>query len=70
MIVTKRRENKMKCERCESQMREQELFVLGGPIKTKGVSAWFCPDCGRIEFRNSITHNLILEDIESQHDAA
>ena len=54
----------MKCKRCKGFMREEELIVCGGPIKTKGVAAWHCLDCGRIDYRNTVTHCLILEDAE------
>jgi len=60
----------MRCERCENLMREEELFVSGGTIKTKGVSAWHCLDCGRIEYRRTATRSLILEDAEYPHPAA
>src|SRR5215210_3877023 len=41
----------MTCERCSAVMHEEELVVIGGPIKIKNVSAWNCPQCGRIEYR-------------------
>jgi RNase P subunit RPR2 len=55
----------MKCERCESVMREQEVVVRGGTIKTKGLAVWHCLDCGRIDYRKTGSHDLILEDAEA-----
>ena len=55
----------MKCERCEGFMREEDLIVSGGPTKAKGIAAWHCLDCGRIDYRSTMTHCLILEDAES-----
>jgi len=57
----------MKCKRCEGFMREEDLIVSGGPIKTKGVAAWHCLNCGRIDYRSTITHCLILEDAEPRN---
>ena len=45
-------------------MREEQVVVSGGTVKTKGVSAWHCPDCGRIEYRTTTTHRLILEEVD------
>lgn len=59
-----RRGGNMKCERCEGSMREEQVVVSGGTVKTKGVSAWHCPDCGRIEYRTTTTHRLILEEVD------
>jgi len=54
----------MKCERCEGVMREEQLVVSGGTVKTKGVSSWHCLDCGRIEYRTTVTNRLILEETD------
>lgn len=54
----------MKCERCEGVMREEQFVVSEGAVKTKGISAWHCLDCGRIEYRTTVTHHLILEEVD------
>lgn len=41
----------MKCERCQSIMREEQLVVSGGLFTVKNISAWHCAHCGRIEYR-------------------
>ena len=41
----------MKCERCQGIMREEQLVVTGGVVRVKGISAWHCRQCGRIEYR-------------------
>ena len=51
-------------------MREEELIVSGGTIKTKGVAAWHCLECGRIDYRRKVSHCLILEDAESPYHVA
>lgn len=43
----------MKCERCECEMVEEELVVVGGLVRVKGCSAWHCPQCGRLEYEHS-----------------
>ena len=57
----------MNCEHCGSLMREEDLIVSGGTIKTKGVAAWHCLACGRIDYRSTVTQRLILKDAESCH---
>ena len=60
----------MKCKRCDGLMMEEDLVVSGGPIKAKGVAAWHCLDCGRIDYRSTVTQGLILEDAESTYHVA
>lgn len=43
----------MKCERCKGDMLEEQLVVVGGIVRIKGVSAWHCLQCGRLEYRHS-----------------
>jgi hypothetical protein len=54
----------MKCERCAGVMREEQFVVSEGTVKIKGVSAWHCLDCGRIEYRTTVTHHLILDEVD------
>lgn len=61
---------RMTCESCKAIMREEDVVVSGGTIKTKGITAWHCLNCGRIEYRRTVTQRLILEDIESSSHAA
>jgi hypothetical protein len=60
----------MKCQCCESPMIEEEIIVSGGPIKTKGLVAWHCFACGRIEYRRTVTHYLIFEEFGPAQQAA
>ena len=57
-------EGNMKCERCGGVMREEQFVVSDGAVKTKGISACHCLDCGRIEYRTTMTHRLILEEVD------
>lgn len=54
----------MKCERCEGAMREELLHVSEGSVKSKGISAWHCLDCGRTEYRTTAPHHVILKEID------
>ncbi len=40
----------MKCDRCGSEMVEEQVCVTGGLVKIKNVSAWHCTNCGRVEY--------------------
>jgi hypothetical protein len=60
----------MKCPCCESLMREEEIIVSGGAVRTKGIVAWHCLDCGRIEYRRIGSHCLLLEESGPAHRAA
>jgi hypothetical protein len=44
----------MKCERCGSDMREEQVCVTGGLVKIKNVSAWHCTGCGRVEYQSTL----------------
>lgn len=54
----------MKCERCEGAMREELLLVSGGTVKIKGVSAWHCLNCERIEYRTTVNNRFIIEEAD------
>lgn len=54
----------MKCEHCMDVMREEHLVVSGGTVKTKGIVAWHCLACGRVEYRATVTNRVILTETE------
>jgi len=42
----------MECERCQGVMFEEHVVVVGGVVSIeRGVAAWHCRQCGRIEYR-------------------
>jgi YgiT-type zinc finger domain-containing protein len=51
----------MKCERCNGNMLEEELIVVGGIVRVKDVSAWHCVVCGRIEYRSKVADRSMVE---------
>jgi hypothetical protein len=40
----------MKCERCGTPMREEQVTVSGGLVKLKNILAWHCTGCERVEY--------------------
>ncbi len=34
-------------------MWEEEVLAAGGVVKIKGVTAWSCTECGRVEYRGT-----------------
>ncbi len=50
----------MKCDRCGGEMLEEQLVVVGGVVRVKGVSAWHCWQCGRVEYKAMAEeHNMV-----------
>jgi hypothetical protein len=49
-------------------MQEERLFVSGGMVIIKEVSAWHCLDCGRIEYRTIVANRVILAETEPPYD--
>ena len=56
----------MKCECCKGDMLEEQLVVVGGVVRIKGVSAWHCLQCGRLEYRNSRAEPNMVP-VEAKH---
>jgi uncharacterized Zn finger protein len=41
----------MTCEHCQGVMVEEQLVVTGGLVRVKGLSAWYCMQCGRVDYQ-------------------
>lgn len=52
----------MKCERCKGDMLEEQLVVVGGIVRIKGVSAWHCLQCGRLEYKNAGDPSMVHQE--------
>ena len=50
----------MECEHCHGEMVEEQLVVVGGLVRVKGVSAWHCSQCGRLEYGYLTDHTKLL----------
>jgi hypothetical protein len=51
----------MKCGRCKGHMLEEELVVIGGPVRIKDATAWHCLQCGRVEYRSTVGSRKLMQ---------